>query len=97
MVSFYFYCQFVIALYFRKSYLYCSKTDPSYKEVFAAERVFGVGLLTLISLVLILLICYWQECSLNKKSEMVDHKIRGQDIGVYSGYSMIKAKQAKCK
>ena len=62
------------------------------KKYLPAERVFGVGLLTLISLVLILLICYLAGMLIEqKKVKWLIAKLEDKILVFIPGYSMIKA------
>ena len=62
------------------------------KKYLPAERVFGVGLLTLISLVLILLICYLAGMLIERKRvKWLITKLEDNILVFIPGYSMIKA------
>jgi uncharacterized membrane protein len=62
------------------------------KKYLPAERVFGVGLLTLISLVLILLICYLAGMLIEQKRvKWLITKLEDKILVFIPGYSMIKA------
>jgi uncharacterized membrane protein len=66
------------------------------KKYLPAERVFGVGLLTLISLVLILLICYLAGMLIEqKKVKWLIAKLEDKILVFIPGYSMIKAQTSE--
>ena len=61
-----------------------------------AERVFGVGLLTLISLLLILIICYLAGMLIEqKKVKWLITKLEDNILVFIPGYSMIKAQTSE--
>jgi len=66
------------------------------KKYLPAERVFGVGLLTLISLVLILFICYLAGMLIErKKVKRLITKLEDKILVFIPGYSMIKAQTSE--
>ena len=66
------------------------------KKYLPAERVFGVGLLTLISLVLILLICYLAGMLIERKRvKRLITKLEDKILVFIPGYSMIKAQTSE--
>src|SRR5688572_2309347 len=66
------------------------------KEHLPAERVFGVGLLTLISLVLILLICYLAGMLIERKRvKWLIAKLEDKILVFIPGYSMIDRKSTR--
>jgi len=66
------------------------------KEHLPAERVFGVGLLTLISLVLILFICYLAGMLIERKRvKWLIAKLEDKILVFIPGYSMIKAQTSE--
>lgn len=66
------------------------------KKYLPAERVFGVGLLTLISLVVILLICYLAGMLIERKRvKRLITKLEDKVLVFIPGYSMIKAQTSE--
>ena len=66
------------------------------KKHLPAERVFGVGLLTLISLVLILFICYLAGMLIERKRvKRLITKLEDKILVFIPGYSMIKAQTSE--
>jgi len=66
------------------------------KKYLPAERVFGVGLLTLISLVLILFICYLAGMLIEQKRvKWLIAKLEDNILVFIPGYSMIKAQTSE--
>jgi uncharacterized membrane protein len=66
------------------------------KKYLPAERVFGVGLLTLISLVLILFICYVAGMLIEQKRvKWLIAKLEDNILVFIPGYSMIKAQTSE--
>ena len=66
------------------------------KKYLPAERVFGVGLLTLISLIIILLICYLAGVLIEQKRvKWLITKLEDKILVFIPGYSMIKAQTSE--